>query len=617
MRECLTSAFALALFLHPCSESAGQEAVQRQPKTVRSSMSTVFSMDGTFFVPSADNQIGTWDLAVPDDQTFERVIIELDVFHGGWFPGKEHGVHNAFWFTRRGKWRSDTVGYVNLLGPGKDLLKQMTNLDLAKGEVRARTARLKAEPGKTYPVTYTYDCASGWITTGVYEGGRHRSSVKMAATARQIRTKGGFYQFWIGQKDQHNESPTHGWRYANLRIEMVRAPGTTEAGTGVGSQPRATRSRKPAAGPLTVHSRNPRYFDDGTGRAILLVGANSGWELQDDAWGVRYALDWGAYLDYLTRYNLNYIRLWRVESTTTTDSPEFLTTPMPYQRTGPGNARDQQPRFDLTRFEDVYFQRIRQRCIEAGKRGIYVGIMLFERHSTWGQGEKPYPWKAHPFNGANNITGVDADVDGDGQGREYFLLPGRGGSRPVLDLQEAYIKKVIDTVNDLDNVLFEVCNESHVEGTEWQKHMVDFTRAYLATKPRQHPVGFTGPGAKRADGWPDFEIQLGSNADFVAPRNADQYAREPPPNDGRKIVFADSDHINPYGRDEIWVWKSFLRGLHPQALEGYDAIPPEKGRRTRPSRAPEYGLLPGVCVPNESERDDPPRGARLHGLLSG
>ena len=32
--------------------------------------------------------------------------------------------------------------------------------------------------------------------------------------------------------------------------------------------------------------------------------------------------------------------------------------------------------------------------------------------------------------------------------------------RRVLDLQQAYVRQVIDTVNGLDNVLYEICNEA-------------------------------------------------------------------------------------------------------------------------------------------------------------
>ena len=89
----------------------------------------IFRLDGDFFTPSPGNQIKTWDFPVSNDRVFKRAVVELDVTHGGWWANNADGVHNIFWLTRRGTWRSDTVGYVNLFGPNQNNLKQMTNLD--------------------------------------------------------------------------------------------------------------------------------------------------------------------------------------------------------------------------------------------------------------------------------------------------------------------------------------------------------------------------------------------------------------------------------------------------------------------------------------------------------
>ena len=67
-------------------------------------------------------------------------------------------------------------------------------------------------------------------------------------------------------------------------------------------------------------------------------------------------------------------------------------------------------------------------------------------------------WKYHPFHGPNNVNGIDADPDG--RGLLYNQLRDDPMGKKVLALQEAYLRKVVDTVNDLDNVLYEVCNEA-------------------------------------------------------------------------------------------------------------------------------------------------------------
>ncbi|MHC4704987.1 MAG: hypothetical protein ACYTFQ_30930, partial [Planctomycetota bacterium] len=212
--------------------------------TAAPARSAVFRLDGDFFTPSPASQIRTWDIPVPDGRVFTKIVVDIDVTHGGWWANNPDGVHNLFWLTRNGKWRSNTVGYVNLFGPGRNLLKQMTNLELARGEVQAKTSSFTAQKGHAYHVRYSYDCAAGRITTVVTENGNRKAQVQMEAAASEIRTVGGFYQFWIGLEEKHNESPTAGWTYSNLRVEFV---------------PAETGGRELARGPLSVHPRNGRY----------------------------------------------------------------------------------------------------------------------------------------------------------------------------------------------------------------------------------------------------------------------------------------------------------------------------------------------------------------------
>ena len=65
------------------------------------------------------------------------------------------------------------------------------------------------------------------------------------------------------------------------------------------------------AGPLRVHPRNPRYFTDGSGKAIYLTGSHVWNNLQD--WGTTdppSPLDYNAYLDFLKKHNHDFTRGW-------------------------------------------------------------------------------------------------------------------------------------------------------------------------------------------------------------------------------------------------------------------------------------------------------------------
>jgi len=174
-----------------------------------------------------------------------------------------------------------------------------------------------------------------------------------------------------------------------------------------------------AKGPLRVHPTNPRYFTDGSGKAIYLAGWNI-WSNLQDGYGTAWEYGWGnpfdyeAYLDDLVSNNLNYIRLWLYETAKVAypgvkykgSSPD-VPTPNPWERTGPGKAADAGLKFDLTKYNQAYFDRLKSRLAVAGQRGIYVSVMLFEGFSIRGKTHQAWPY--HPFNSVNNINGIDGD----------------------------------------------------------------------------------------------------------------------------------------------------------------------------------------------------------------
>lgn len=369
---------------------------------------------------------------------------------------------------------------------------------------------------------------------------------------------------------------------------------------------------KRAAGPLRVHPTNPRYFTDGTKasdgsfRAVYLTGSHVWSNLQD--MGVTNpppAFDFNGYLDFLNQHGHNFIRMWRFEITEwtawdKTKPPHRYTTHHPWKRTGPGTALDGLPKFDFRQWDDDYFARLRSRVQAAGQRGIYVSIMLFE---GWSQRTQPSAWSGHPMNAANNINGIDGDPNGDGRGLEVEMLQ----VDAITEIQKAHIRKVIDAVNDLDNVLYEIANESLYtpEILQWQVQMIHYLNEYQATKPQQHPVGMTnlvayGEKSKIESN----DALLASPANWVSPGSTifnvnDPLSSNPPMTTGTKIVILDNDHLwnnpclpknGPHRADHAWVWKSFLRGYHPIYMDPLDLSQPDRVLEYAKASAPAIAL---------------------------
>lgn len=319
-------------------------------------------------------------------------------------------------------------------------------------------------------------------------------------------------------------------------------------------------------GPLHVSSDNRRYFADPTGRVVYLTGSEYWKTIQDDGpSNPPPAFDYAGFLAFLQRHNHNFTRLyvWEQSRWSVETSLSHWFSPTLYVRTGPGVGADGGLKFDLTRINPDYLARVRQRAIDAGAKGIYVSIMLFDGWSVAMKGgfTAANPWLGHPFNAANNINGIDGDPNGDGAGFETQTL-----SIPAITaLQDDYVRAVIDAVNDLDNVIYEISNESDQSADAWQYHMINLIRSYEAGKPKQHPIGMTVPYPTVPSGT-NSDV-MNSTADWVSP-NGD--VTNPTVADGSKVSLWDTDHLCGICGDATSPWKSLMRGHNMLLMDGYD-----------------------------------------------
>lgn len=320
---------------------------------------------------------------------------------------------------------------------------------------------------------------------------------------------------------------------------------------------RTMRAVTPISRLLEVDGTNARYVTAPVvGGPLLLTGSHTWYTIQDVGSGdPPTAFGFDTWLSTVVANGHNFTRLfvWEQGSRTESDSRSpWWVSPTIYSRTGPGNALDGKAKFDLTSFNQTFFDRLRTRCETLAANGLYVSVPLFQGFSVKNKG---YPtgfnvWVGHPFNASNNIQAFEGG-DGEGDGARFQTLY----DADVTAYQEAYVRKLVDTVNHLDTIVYEICNESDGadsfdghDTNEWQDHFIAYLQTYEATKAKQHLIFRTicWPSGSWAD-------CLASDAELVSPNSVTD-------SDGTKVVVIDTDHIGVGLGDADFVWSSFCAG---------------------------------------------------------
>jgi hypothetical protein len=251
----------------------------------------------------------------------------------------------------------------------------------------------------------------------------------------------------------------------------------------VGLSPLVASATTSVTSALRALPANPHYFTDASGKAILLTGSQSWDSFQDTDQSSNPApVDFTAYVNFLKAHGHNCTILWKK------DLPTYFNwgaggvwhmAPHPWSRTGPGNASDSLPKFDFNTFNQSYFDRLRARVIQLQTNGIYAIVQLFDGQ---GLGNNRGASDGCPFSSGNNINGI---ADNGSQSSMQMTAP-----NAITQVQDTYVRKVIDTVNDLPNVLWEVSEEAPGGSDWWNYHMIGLVHSYEAGKPAQHPVGW-------------------------------------------------------------------------------------------------------------------------------
>jgi len=343
-----------------------------------------------------------------------------------------------------------------------------------------------------------------------------------------------------------------------------------------------------AAGPAPIQgllraSSNPNYFADASGAPLILCGSQTWNTLQDwGAGGSVQPLDFDAFVSFLTAHGHNFTLLWRTElpkfsnlPVTATNPPEFTVSPHPWMRTGPGLAMDGGLKFDLTKFDQAYFDRLWARVDALNRAGIYAGIYLFTAEFLL---RFRSPTDGYPFSGPNNVNGADDGYRG-GPAQSGLASVTMTGTNVITDLQDACVSKTIDTLNDLPNVLWIVSEEAPMKSTWWNNHLISLVRACERRKPYQHPVGYATLES------PTDSLLYDSDADWVAPWAWVSPARScGSGSPSCKVNINDSDH-SYFGmwndtpqKNRNYAWANLLTGNQVLFMDPYLVFYPREHR---------------------------------------
>ena len=200
---------------------------------------------------------------------------------------------------------------------------------------------------------------------------------------------------------------------------------------------------------IALHPQNPHYFTyQGKTTALITSGEHYGAVLNLD-------FDYKKYLQTLADEGMNYTRIftgtyYEVEGDFNIEKNNLA--PAENKYLGPWKrAANDETKYDLTRWNDAYFARLKAFLNEARRQNIIVEVTLF---SSIYQDKN---WGISPQNPANNVNLTDSIPR-----REAQTLDNNG----LWPYQQAFVRKMTTELNGFDNFFFEVQNEPWSDRTE-------------------------------------------------------------------------------------------------------------------------------------------------------
>jgi hypothetical protein len=307
------------------------------------------------------------------------------------------------------------------------------------------------------------------------------------------------------------------------------------------------RAASAADAPIALHPENPHYLLFRGKPTILITSTEHyGAVLNGD-------FDFIPYLEELQAKKLNLTRTFSgvyrelpgtFNITDNTLAPKthdkFI---CPWARSDTPSATDGGNKFDLTKFNSAYFDRLKNFISEAGKRGVVVELVLF--CTTYDD----QLWKGSPQNTINNVNGI-----GKMNREQLYTLK----DKEMLAVHDALVRKIAAELKDFDNLYYEICNEPYFAGVadDWQAHISATLTDAEKDFPAKHLIAQNiANGGKKIDR-PDPNVSI-FNFHYATPPDTIEQ------NYKLSKVFSD-DETGFRGKDDVYyrteAWEFIIAG---------------------------------------------------------
>lgn len=251
--------------------------------------------------------------------------------------------------------------------------------------------------------------------------------------------------------------------------------------------------------PLRLHPDNPHYFLFRGQPTVLITSAEHyGSVLNLD-------FDYVKYLDTLQREGMNHTRLFAgpyCEAATSFNITRNTLAPAP-GRFACAWARSDQPgyanggnKFDLTRWDDSFFARLKDFMSQASRRGVIVEVNLF--CPFYGDEQ----WALSPLNVKNNINGL-----GQVERADVYTIDKHAG---LLAVQEQMVRKVVTELHSFDNLYYEIMNEPYCckVPLDWERHIAAVIADTEAAFAHRHLISQNIANGKAEVKAPDPNVSI-------------------------------------------------------------------------------------------------------------